>query len=201
MAKKQFGFASQVVVEPIGDDVMVFVPAHHEVVKLTGDAAQTVRSIQQGRLVKHTDTVDRLIDMGIVADSSLSRRGLLKAGAIGVGAGIAVMAMPSVAMASSSFEFFASFTNDDSYGGGGKPQPWKFFVDRTQPGFPTFTPGSEPALTANGNSFPFQSGESTDTEYVWYDPNFLLDPRTSEELGVTLAVFTWNGAEYRLVSD
>lgn len=39
--------------------------------------------------------------LGMIETSGMSRRGLIKAGAIGAGAGIAVMAMPGVAAASS----------------------------------------------------------------------------------------------------
>jgi hypothetical protein len=61
--------------------------------------ANTLRAIHSGVAVDcvGSDITD-LIKLGVVADrSTVSRRGLIRAGAVGVGAGIAVLAMPSVA--------------------------------------------------------------------------------------------------------
>jgi hypothetical protein len=98
--------APGVVVEHVGDDVVVLVPGSTEVMKLSGGVAHTIRSIQAGATsVLPSETVSELVDRGIIVSrAGMSRRGLIKAGAIGASAGIAVMAMPGVAAASSNTE-------------------------------------------------------------------------------------------------
>jgi hypothetical protein len=95
------GLASGVVVEELGGDLMVMVPGSTEVLTLSGDAAESVRLVQSGSRVATDAVVSDLLRLGVFETSGLSRRGLIKAGAIGAGAGIAVMAMPGVAAASS----------------------------------------------------------------------------------------------------
>jgi hypothetical protein len=92
-----------VIVERVGKDLMVIVPGNTDVVSLTGRPAEVLLEVAAGRKVDSAEPALRdLVDLGIVSASSLSRRGLIKAGAIGAGAGIAVLAMPGVAAASSS---------------------------------------------------------------------------------------------------
>ena len=93
---------SGVVVEQVGDDVLVVVPGTTEALCLSGEAAETVLTIQAGQSVSSTDpVVGELVARGVVEVPGLSRRGLIRAGAVGAGAGIAVLALPSVAAASS----------------------------------------------------------------------------------------------------
>jgi len=101
--KSSMSIAPGVIVETIGDDVVVMVPESTEVIRLSGDAAQLVRAIHDGPAVAPTQTVTELINRGIlVSPTGMSRRGLITAGAIGAGAGITALAMPGVAAASSS---------------------------------------------------------------------------------------------------
>jgi TctA family transporter len=97
----RIALASGVVVEDLGVDLMVMVPGSTEVLTLSGDAAEAVRLVQSGSPVTTDAVVSDLVRLGVLESPELSRRGLIKAGAIGAGAGIAVMAMPSVAAASS----------------------------------------------------------------------------------------------------
>lgn len=91
-----------VVAEHVGNELMVFVPGKAEVVKLTGQAADVFLDIQAGRAVRAgDDIVSGLEALGVIEIPGVSRRGLIKAGAIGTGAGIAVLAMPSAAFAAS----------------------------------------------------------------------------------------------------
>lgn len=91
-----------VIVERVGDDLMVIVPGNTDVVSLSGRPAEVFLDVKAGRKVDPTDPAIRdLVDLGILAATGLSRRGLIKAGAIGAGAGIAILAMPSVAAAAS----------------------------------------------------------------------------------------------------
>jgi hypothetical protein len=103
MTSNQLSIAPGVIIERIGDDVLVIVPRSTDVMRLSDDAARTIRAIQAGHApVLPTATVTELVERGVlVSEAGMSRRGLIKAGAIGAGAGIAVLAMPSVAAASS----------------------------------------------------------------------------------------------------
>lgn len=103
--KPSIALASGVVVEPVGDEALVIVPGQTDVIRLTGPTAQAVIDICGGAPVSVSDSLlSHLVDLGIVTVPGLSRRGLIKAGALGAGAGIAVLAMPTVASASSPAE-------------------------------------------------------------------------------------------------
>jgi hypothetical protein len=93
--------AKGVVVEEVGSDVVVMVPESIEALRLSGDAADVVRAIQLGSTVSPGALVSDLFRLGVVDSAGVSRRGLLRAGAIGAGAGIVVLSMPGVATASS----------------------------------------------------------------------------------------------------
>jgi hypothetical protein len=101
--KKTMTLAPGAVIETVGDDVMVMMPGNTDVLRISGPAADTLRTIVAGQPVDpSTPTVLELADQGIVSPTGMSRRSLIKAGAVGAGACIAVMAMPTAAMASSS---------------------------------------------------------------------------------------------------
>jgi hypothetical protein len=91
------------VVEQVGDELLVVVPGQSDVVRLTGEVAEVFQAIRSGHSVTgHGQIVTTLADLGlVVVPSGLSRRSLVKAGAVGAGVGIAVLAMPTVAAASS----------------------------------------------------------------------------------------------------
>jgi hypothetical protein len=91
-----------VVVERVGDDLMVVIPGNNDVVTLSGRPAAVLLDVKAGKKVDTADPALRdLVDCGILSAPGLSRRGLIKAGAIGAGAGIAVLAMPGVVAAAS----------------------------------------------------------------------------------------------------
>jgi hypothetical protein len=91
-----------VIVERVGDDLMVVIPGNSDVVSLSGRPAEVFVDVQEGREVDPSEpALETLSELGIVTSPGMSRRGLIKAGAVGAGAGIAVMAMPGVAAASS----------------------------------------------------------------------------------------------------
>jgi hypothetical protein len=91
-----------VIVEHVGGELLVVVPGHTDVVKLTGGVAKVLEDIRAGKPVDlSAPAVSDLVALGIVSTPGVSRRGLIKAGAIGAGAGIAVLAMPGVAAAAS----------------------------------------------------------------------------------------------------
>jgi hypothetical protein len=90
----------------VGEDVVIMLPRATEVIRISGDAASAIRAIEAGDTpVLHSAIVADLMERGVVVfKTGMSRRALITSGAIGVGAGIAVMAMPSVAAASSDSE-------------------------------------------------------------------------------------------------
>lgn len=92
-----------VVIERVGEELLVVVPGNTDVVKLTDDAAEVLLDIQADKAVdlSHPAMSD-LVALEIVSAPAFSRRGLIKTGAIAAGAGVAVWAMPSVASAASS---------------------------------------------------------------------------------------------------
>jgi hypothetical protein len=102
MSGSKFSVSRGVVCERVGDELMIVVPGHAEVVKLTGEAADVFLDVQAGKTPHPSATlISELEALGIIETGGMSRRGLIKAGAIGAGAGIAVLAMPGVAAASS----------------------------------------------------------------------------------------------------
>lgn len=103
MTNKTTTLAPGVIIEEVAGELMVISPVTEGVIKLSGEAAEMVRRIQVGLPVDLSSALGaELVSLGIVAEpAGMSRRGLLTAGAIGAGAGIAVLAMPSVAAAAS----------------------------------------------------------------------------------------------------
>lgn len=99
---KNLSVVPGVIVERVGNDLMVIVPGDADVVSLSGRPAEVLLDVKAGKAVDASDPVVLdLVDLGIVSGHGVSRRGLIKAGAVGVGAGIAVLAMPGVAAAAS----------------------------------------------------------------------------------------------------
>jgi hypothetical protein len=114
---KNLSLSPGVIVERVGDDLMVMVPGNTEVVKLSGASAAVLLDVQAGTPVSSADPgMSDLIGAGIVLTPGVSRRGLLKTGAIGAGAGVALLAMPGVAAAASLAELsgFAVFNQGDA---------------------------------------------------------------------------------------
>lgn len=103
MEKRDVSLAAGLVVETVGEDLLVLVPRSAEAIRLTGSAAEIVSALQAGGSVSDaTPGVDELKALGIVTvGSGLSRRVLLRGGAIGLGSVAAVLAMPTAAAASS----------------------------------------------------------------------------------------------------
>jgi hypothetical protein len=116
MSSPQVTISSGIISERVGDELLVIVPGRTDTVRLSGHAADLFLDIQAGKKVDGSDpVVADLVDLGVVQASGMSRRGLIKAGAIGAGAGIAVMAMPGLAAASSSPEAFFFNAEDGFY--------------------------------------------------------------------------------------
>jgi hypothetical protein len=100
MSERFVSLAAGVVVEHVGDDVLVMVPDTTTVYTLSGDQAHLITRIVAGEKIPQTDATKELLQLGVLTpNSGVSRRGVLTAGALG--AGIVMLAMPSVAVASS----------------------------------------------------------------------------------------------------
>jgi hypothetical protein len=179
-----------VLVEHVGDDLMVIVPGNSDVISLSGRPAAVLVDVQAGREVDPSEpALKALSDLGIVTSPGMSRRGLIKAGAIGAGAGIAVLAMPNVAAASS----------------GGVPVE---LVKETTEGFLVFLPGWDGQGSESGIII---------SAFVWLDDEPQGDKKAVWEItgsglgfpgGVATQalVFRYNGApnnisEVRLTFD
>ena len=167
--KKTMTLAPDAVIETVGDDVMVMMPGNTDVLRISGPAAATLRTIVAGQPVDpSTPTVLELADQGIVSPTGMSRRSLIKAGAVGAGAGIAVMAMPTAAMASSPSPFVGTGTWEEP-----TPGNFEFAVQRTV--FPDVVNIS--ALTINGVSY---NGGAWAPEFRWFSSD---GPYTGDVVG------------------
>ena len=97
--------------EVVADQVIVYVPGvGHEsprtAVQLSGDTADVFLRVVSGdeSVTADTEHVSELVAVGVLVSEGsgvFSRRSALKAGAVGVGAGITVLALPQAAAASS----------------------------------------------------------------------------------------------------
>ena len=152
--------ATGVVVENLGTTVLVMIPRQHDVLTLTGPAADVVGAVVAGQPVS-TDLepeVELLLSAGVLT-SPVSRRSLLRAGAIGAGAGIAVLSMPSVAAASSP-------GGGTSSGGGDDDDPPSIALSATGDPATSFT------ATITGLTTPFASGTTANISIFSADPAF-----------------------------
>ena len=106
----------------MGDTVLVMVPGVADVLRLNGRSAEIVTAVASGHPVSDEDgeLLDELARLGVIT-TPMSRRSLLRVGAIGAGAGVAILALPGVAAASSvegdGPEFEVFFVGGASSGG------------------------------------------------------------------------------------
>jgi len=210
MSQSTLSIAPGVIIEHVGADVMVMVPGSSEVIKLSGDAAHTIRNIQTGDVsFLPSETVSELVDRGIVvSQAGMSRRGLITAGALGAGAGIALLSMPAAAASSSpsapssssslleiSDSYFQPIVDDN-----GVREGWYFYMEFAEGNVPT---GEVTNLLFSFNDQPF-SIEPADAsvlddirntfELRWdrNDPN----PDFGSSGSPLLASFTLDGLAY-----
>ncbi len=199
--------APGVVVEGVGDDLMVIVPGRSDVVSLSGRPAQVLANVRSGMNVDWADPALRdLVDLGIVAAPGLSRRGLIKAGAIGVGAGVASLALPTAAYAASvSYVeiagIWAGFPTGANFEASGFDWPDELGSDSsgTDPSiltvvslvdFPSFpTPFTVPLF-----SYDATGGEGDDS-VVW---KATTGDYSAVNGSNAVGTFSWGGVDYRV---
>ncbi len=104
--KSEYELAPGVLVEHVGSECVVWIPETTDVVTLSGDAAETLRQIIFAAPGNYnSETLSHLVSLGIIhSPSDISRRSVVRAGLVGLGAGIATLSLPSVAAASSAEE-------------------------------------------------------------------------------------------------
>lgn len=114
-----FVLSPGVIVEDLGSDSVVLIAGRSEVLTLSGEAADTLRQIRLGGNSDRADTaISELLRHGVIRPvDGVSRRSVFQAGLIGVGTGIATLAMPTAATAASS--------------GNGGPNTTRFSVEWT----------------------------------------------------------------------
>lgn len=197
MTNERVWVPSHVFHEVLGDDVVVHVPGGEEgsrpsIVTLTGPVADVFRRAHSGDPSVTTDSehVRDLIGVGILharIGADVPRRNLFAAGAVGLGAGIAMLALPQVAVASSdaaelSGSWLFSGANDMDFlaGSGGN------------------TIVGSPALTVVGIAgvVPFQSFDSSSQIVRWRRE---FDPGTRPTVsGTLIGTFTSGDQNYRV---
>jgi hypothetical protein len=98
--------AADVISEAVGDDVIVMRSDSNQTLRLSGEAAIAFTAVQAGQAPSGAsrEVLQSLVDHRVLsADSprTVSRRGLVTGAAVGVGAGLVTLALPTVAAASS----------------------------------------------------------------------------------------------------
>ena len=96
--------ADGVVIEHVGEDLMVMVPDASQMYRFTGDARDVVINVQAQLPTpsEHQGLTDELVHLGVLTSAHPNRRSVLRGIGIGAGAGILALSMPGVAAASSS---------------------------------------------------------------------------------------------------
>jgi hypothetical protein len=176
MKTEAFSIAPDAAAEVIGTDVLVYLSESSEVIRLSGVAAEAFLAIRAGQRVDPSDEgVRQLVAAGVARSVGLSRRGLVKAGAVGVGTGVVVMAMPSLAAASSGSGIpIAGF-----YFMAGEGNPWGFIVSKDD-----VSAGTPETLTLAVSGTDFQSSAQTSVA------------GTGWSTGSSAAIsYTWNAAD------
>jgi hypothetical protein len=101
---QQVFLADNIVVENVGHDLLVFLPGSSDILRLSGEPADLLRSVVDGKIPNSVDSgvVHRLIELGVLRSPAISRRHFVGASALGLGAGLSLMALPHTAAAASS---------------------------------------------------------------------------------------------------
>lgn len=176
---------SRVLVEQVGDEVFAVLPDGGRVVRLSGVDAQTVLDVRDGKVLHPGEVeVSHLIDIGVLSRPHFSRRGFLKAGVVGASAGIAIVSLPSVAVASSEINLAGSHENL------GEAYQFKILPPGPLPD------GDPSTLTVEGVG-DFDYSERYQEGWIsWVgDPSDYL---TYDQDQVYYGTFTWGGRSYRV---
>jgi hypothetical protein len=174
-------------------------PGSSNVMRVSEEQAHALRAIEAGHTSGlSTQAAHELIDAGILlTHTGMSRRSLVKAGAIGAGAGIAVMAMPTVAAASSGPAVVNLIGTWAIVG-----QEVEFIVDRLDPSnpeLPTSIRLNLPFLTIIGRGPTVPAHDADNSQLVWRGA-FYSDPNYVDSLpGSRNGTFTFEDIRYNVV--
>lgn len=94
----------RILVEPFGEELVVFDHTSSEIARFTGEHAAILRQVQDGATVdiESTPALYELLNSGVVVKAgTFSRRKALTLGAGAVGAGVISLSLPSMALAQS----------------------------------------------------------------------------------------------------
>lgn len=96
--------ADGVIIEDLGDEVLLTAPGSGQAIRVSAEGREVIDSVRSGVAVDSgRPIVAQLVDAGVLTSSAvISRRGLVRVGAVGAVAGVGVFAMPTAALASSS---------------------------------------------------------------------------------------------------
>ena len=204
MSSARVQVVSGVTHEVVADQVIVYVPGvGHEssstAVQLSGDTADVFLRVVSGDegVTVDTEHVSELVAVGVLVSegsSVFSRRSALKAGAVGVGAGITVLALPQAAAASSvpiELQGRWSFESADS------------MVFEAEMDGNNIT--GEPDLTVQGidGVIPFD-GINEKADLIIWERDFDPDDDGSERPNVSgelIGTFTSGGKHYRVTFE
>lgn len=199
MSANHVKIARGVIVETVGAELLVVVPGTLEALRLTGEAASTLAKVQAGTKVDPTSPeAAELMSRGIVEIPGISRRGLIKAGAISAGAGIAVLAMPSAAFASSGTSGI-EYLNGVYYEGFGIGiMQNNLLTDNWPSPLPSANAADVSALLVDGVSLPIfnfgaGSGVSEGTKDVFWR---FSDSTPNSWTGAVVGTFVWAGRQF-----
>ena len=187
--------------EVVADQVIVYVPGvGHEssstAVQLSGDTADVFLRVVRGDegVTVDTEHVSELVAVGVLVSegsSVFSRRSALKAGAVGVAAGVTILALPQAAAASSvPIELEGTWT----------------FVGANSMVFEADMDGNnitgEPALTVQGidGVIPFEDIDGDDDLIIW-ERDFEVDGGQPNVSGELIGTFTSGGKHYRVTFE
>jgi len=191
MKTGRYRLASGVVVEDVGNDVLVFLPGSSEILRLSGEPAEFLRSVVAGRAPVSVDSgvLHRLSELGVLGSPAISRRHFVGTTALGVGAGFSLMALPQAAAAASGGAQAPSPT-PQSTGLPGDPVPavapegaLVLYVDAMNP---TSYPGT-------GSTWFDIGGNEND---VFFPANAAQHPSYFEDSGSNLSWFVFAGNNY-----
>jgi hypothetical protein len=178
--------------ERVGENLLVMAPGGADVMKLTVEQDQVLNRIIAGEPVGSSAVTEQLVELGLVtATSGITRRGVLSAGA--VGAGLAVLSLPTAALASSDpIDNSGSSDGDDnsgsSDGDGSCEANWEIhprkdaaYIDsplevQLQIAGPELTEGSVSAMTlVSYDNSDFDSPHKVSSEWVTIGYDFVVE--------------------------
>ena len=189
-AKTRFSLSPSHIIEKVGEDVVVLIPESKEVLKLSGELANLVYTASISGSVEVPEGVDpsELVERGIIAfDSHPTRRTLLKVGAVGAGASLVALGLPSVAAASSVIQLTGRWAYDRSGGG------FQDFIVSRELLPSAGTPSDLSILGGTVEFFDFVDPGDGTLGAVWGLPVDVIPdpfPATGENI---LGTFSWNG--------